>query len=84
MQAAGCRRQAAEMLGHRDLKVFQVAYSLALEVFRETSLFPKHEVYSLTDQIRRALRGVTANLVEAHRKRRYRNAFVLKNHRCRC
>jgi four helix bundle protein len=66
------------MLGHRDLKVFQVAYSLALDIFRETSLFPKHEIYSLPDQIRRASRGVAANLVEAHRKRRYKNAFVLK------
>jgi four helix bundle protein len=66
------------MLGHRDLKVFQLAYSLALDVFRVTSLFPKHEIYSLTDQIRRASRSVAANLVEAHRKRRYKNALVLK------
>jgi four helix bundle protein len=32
----------------------------------------------MTDQIRRASRSVAANLVEAHRKRRYKNAFVLK------
>ena len=66
------------MAGHRDLKAFQLAYGLALEIFKETSGFPKHEIYSLTDQIRRASRSVAANLVEAHRKRRYKNVFVLK------
>jgi four helix bundle protein len=66
------------MPGHRDLKVFQLAYGLALEVFSDTSGFPKSEIYSLSDQIRRASRSVAANLAEAHRKRRYKNAFVLK------
>ena len=64
--------------GHRDLKVFQLAYRLAVDVFRETASFPKEERYSLTDQIRRASRGVAANIAEGFRKRRYRNAFVLK------
>jgi four helix bundle protein len=65
-------------LGHRDLKVFQLAYSLALEVFHHTKQFPREEIYSLTDQIRRASRSVAANLAEAHRKRKYKNAFVLR------
>jgi len=64
--------------GHRDLKVYQLAYGLAVQVYKETVPFPKHETYSLTDQIRRASRSVAANLVEAHRKRRYKGAFVLK------
>ncbi len=64
--------------GHRDLKVFQFAFALAVEIFRETARFPNDERYSLTDQIRRASRGVAANIAEGFRKRRYRNAFVLK------
>ncbi|HEX2208343.1 MAG TPA: four helix bundle protein, partial [Longimicrobium sp.] len=40
--------------------------------------FPEHEVYSLTDQIRRSSRSVCANLAEAWRKRRYRAAFISK------
>lgn len=60
------------------MKVFQLAYSLALEVFRETKSFPREEIYSLTDQVRRASRSVAANLAEAHRKRKYKNAFVLR------
>jgi four helix bundle protein len=63
---------------HRDLKVFQLAFRLAVEIFQETAHFPKEERYSLTDQIRRASRSVAANIAEGFRKRRYRNAFVLK------
>jgi four helix bundle protein len=71
--------QGSSMVGgHRDLKVFQVAFALAVEIFRETARFPNDEKYSLTDQIRRASRSVAANIAEGFRKRRYRNAFVLK------
>lgn len=48
--------------GHRDLKVFQLAYRLAMEIFHLTKSFPKEERYSLTDQIRRSSRSVAANL----------------------
>ena len=64
--------------GHRDLKVFQLAYRLAMEIFHLTKHFPREEVYSLTDQIRRSSRSVAANLAEAFRKRRYPNMLVNK------
>ena len=66
------------MRGHRDLKVFQLAYRLAMEIFNETKSFPKEERYSLTDQIRRSSRSVAANIAEGYRKRRYPNMFVSK------
>ena len=40
--------------------------------------FPREEVYSLTDQIRRSSRSVCANLAEDWRKRRYERAFISK------
>ncbi len=64
--------------GHRDLRVFQLAYALAVEIFNQTRSFPPEEKYSLTDQVRRASRSVAANIAEGFRKRRYRNLFVLK------
>ena len=64
--------------GHRDLKVFQLAYSLAMEIFHLSKSFPREEVYSLTDRIRRSSRSVTANIAEGFRKRRYPNMFVSK------
>ena len=64
--------------GHRDLKVFQLAYSLAMEIFHLTKLFHREELYSLTNQIRRSSRSVPANIAEGFRKRRYPNLFVSK------
>jgi four helix bundle protein len=63
---------------HRDLEVYRRAFDAAMEIFELSRRFPKHEVYSLTDQIRRSSRSVCANLAEAWRKRRYPAAFVSK------
>ncbi len=64
--------------GHRDLRVFQLAYQLAMMIFRESRAFPKEERYSLTDQIRRSSRSVPSNIAEGFRKRRYPNMFISK------
>ncbi|MGH9902284.1 MAG: four helix bundle protein [Pyrinomonadaceae bacterium] len=64
--------------GHRDLKVYQSAYKLAMEIFNESKAFPKEERYSLTDQVRRSSRSVAANIAEGFRKRQYPNMFVSK------
>jgi len=64
--------------GHTDLKVFQLAYCLAMEIFHLSKRFPREEVYSLTDQIRRSSRSIAANLAEGFRKRRYPNMLVNK------
>ncbi len=64
--------------GYRDLKTYQLAYQLALEIHEITKSFPKEEKYSLTDQMRRASRSVPANLAEAWKKRRYQKMFVSK------
>lgn len=64
--------------GHRDLRVYQLSYKLAMEIFDLSRAFPKTEVYSLTNQIRRSSRSVAANLAEGFRKRRYPNALINK------
>src|SRR5258706_15076121 len=64
--------------GHRDLKVYQLAYKLAIEIFHLSKAFPREEICSLTDQIRRSSRSVAANLAEEFRKRRYPNMLVNK------
>jgi four helix bundle protein len=62
----------------KELKVYQVAYALAMEIFRLSQAWPPDEKYSLTDQVRRSSRGVCANLREAWAKRRYEAHFVSK------
>ena len=66
------------MDGHKSLRVYQLAYRFAMEIFEITKTFPKEERYSLTDQIRRSSRSVPANIAEGYRKRQYPNAFASK------
>lgn len=64
--------------GFRDLKVYQLSYQLALEIFEITKTFPKEEKYSLVDQIRRSARSVSTNIAEAWYKRKYPKSFISK------
>jgi four helix bundle protein len=63
---------------HRDLAVYQKGFAASMQIFELSMQFPKEEVYSLTDQIRRSSRSVCANLAEAWHKRRYEKAFISK------
>ena len=58
-----------------DLEVYNLSYSLALEIFELSNKFPKEELYSLTDQIRRSSRSVSANISEGFAKRKNGNTF---------
>jgi len=61
-----------------DLEVYKLAFDLQQKIFRISKLFPKEEMYSLTDQVRRSSRSVGANIREAWAKRRYPAHFVSK------
>src|SRR5512141_251070 len=77
----GRKRKIAGMANIRsfkDLRVWQNAIEVAMEIFEVTKSFPVEERFSLTDQIRRSSRSVAANITEAWRKRRYPAAFVSK------
>lgn len=64
--------------GFKKLKVYQLAFKLAMRIFEISKSFPKEEKYSLTDQIRRASRAVCTNIAEGYRKRIYPNHFTSK------
>ena len=65
-------------MSFRELTVYKKAFQLAMDIFDVTKKFPKEEMYSLTDQIRRSSRSVNANIAEAYRKRRYEKHFISK------
>lgn len=67
-----------KITSHRQLNVYQKAFTAAMELFEISKAFPKEETYSLTDQMRRSSRSVAANLTKAWRKRRYEAAFIGK------
>jgi four helix bundle protein len=62
----------------KELRVYQKAYILAMELFHLSSAWPAQEMYSLIDRIRRSSRSVYANLREAWAKRKYKAHFVSK------
>lgn len=65
-------------MSFKDLLAFKKSFSLAMKIFEVSKSFPKEEKYSLTDQIRRSSRSVSANISESYRKRQYLKHFVSK------
>lgn len=63
---------------HWQLDVYRLSVDAGMEVFNATKAFPKEEMYSLTDQIRRSSRSVSGQIAEAWRRRKYEAAFVNK------
>jgi four helix bundle protein len=62
----------------QDLLAYKKSFELAMDIYSISKSFPSEEKYSLTDQIRRSSRSVSANIAEATRKRRYEKHFVSK------
>ena len=62
----------------QDLIVYQKARQLQREIFQTSKIFPREEMFSLTDQIRRSSRSIGANIAEAWAKRRYDKHFLSK------
>ena len=61
-----------------QLEVYKLCCDLDLAIFHATKTWPKEEMYSLTDQIRRSSRSIEANIAEAWAKRRYPAHFTSK------
>lgn len=53
----------------QDLVVWQKAHEHVLGVYKLTGAFPKHEVYGLSAQMRRAAVSIAANIAEGFKKR---------------
>jgi len=57
------------MKDFRDLRVWEGAHKLTLEIYRVTATFPKCELYGLTSQVRRCSASIGANIAEGCGKR---------------
>jgi four helix bundle protein len=50
----------------KELKVWQKAYSLCLDIYRFSRAFPKEEKFGLTSQVRRAAVSIPSNIAEGY------------------
>ncbi|MYE89172.1 four helix bundle protein [Candidatus Poribacteria bacterium] len=63
---------------HWQLDVYQLSVEAAMEIYELSKVFPKEEVYSLTDQIRRASRSISGQIAEGWKRRKYEAVFANK------
>jgi four helix bundle protein len=60
------RSPAPLVKSFRDLRVWQRSLELVEEIYRVSAGFPQHEIYGLTNQLRRAAVSVPSNIAEGH------------------
>lgn len=63
----------------KDLIVWQKAHQLVIAIYTATQKFPKEEVFSLTNQIRRATVSIAANICEGYKKKTIPNQLNFIN-----
>lgn len=55
-----------------DLIVWQEGHKLVISIYKITKFFPKEEIYSLIDQMRRAASSITNNIAEGFGRHTYK------------
>jgi four helix bundle protein len=63
---------------YRTLLAYQKAFKVAMKIYQISKTFPPEERFGLTAQIRNSSRSVCANIVEAYKRRRYKDYFISK------
>jgi four helix bundle protein len=65
-------------MSYYELRVWQEAMNLTTEIYRSTAGFPRHELYGLTQQMRRAAVSIPSNIAEGkgHRSDRELSHFL--------
>ena len=62
-----------------ELLVWRKAHQFVLLVYKTTEEFPKHEIFGLTSQFRRAAVSIAANIAEGYKKKEHKNKLNFLN-----
>jgi len=71
-------RERTLVENYKELDVYRAAFAWQQAIFVASKQFPRDEMFSLTDQIRRSSRSVGSCIAESWAKRRYPAHFVSK------
>ena len=71
-------KTAVKITHHWQLDVYKLSIESGMSLFELSKKFPREEMYSLTDQVRRSSRSVSSHISEGWRRRRYEAAFCDK------
>jgi four helix bundle protein len=63
-------------MSYRELEIYQLSKSLAIEVHKMTLLLPKFELYEEGSQVRRSSKAVASMIVEGYGRKRYIADYV--------
>jgi len=72
------RLQTKKIQYHWEIDAYKLSVQAAMEIYKLSKAFPEEEKYSLTDQIRKSSRSVSAQIAEGWRRRKYRAVFINK------
>jgi four helix bundle protein len=60
------RQSSMTINNFRDLRVWQSGMDLVEQIYRLTQIFPSHEIYGLSSQVRRCAVSIPSNIAEGH------------------
>ncbi|MBS1621300.1 MAG: four helix bundle protein [Bacteroidetes bacterium] len=63
---------------YRTLLAYQKSFAQSMKIFLRSKKFPSEEKFGLTSQIRNSSRSVCVNIVEAYKRRRYKDYYISK------
>lgn len=59
-------KNCTEMLSHKDLRVWQYAIDMAVDIQNVTKLYPRDEIFGMVSQMRRAATSIPMNIAEGY------------------